>query len=166
MNFLGFDISGIITFLKILGSTLSLIFFVGIVISILEKRKIILNDKSKRAESFNINHPKETKEQERWNFIKSQFQSKNPMEWRIAIIDADAMLEDLITELGYVGDGFAEKLKSMSIEDFQYIDAAWRVHKLRNILVHQGTSYHLSDREAYQTFQVYDQIFNDTGYIA
>lgn len=167
MIFLGTDISGIILFLKILGFLLSLSFMIGIVISWLGGKKISAVEGIKKANHFNLYQDKqETSEQKRWESIQLHFQSQNPAEWRMAIIDADAMLEDAITKMGYNGSSFGEKLKSMNKSHFPHLDAAWYVHKVRNNLAHQGTQYHLSDREAYQVFKTYEQIFYEIGYIA
>lgn len=167
MEFLGFDISGIILILKIIGSVLSVVFLVGIIISGLSFLNVSDIKKKRRLNHFNRNEVKEESPREkRWNSIKAHFQSQNPAEWRMAIIDADSMLEDLITSMGYSGDTFGEKLKSIRHENVPFLESAWHVHKLRNTLAHQGTGYYLSDREAYQAYKIYDHIFYTTGYLA
>ena len=166
MIFLGFDISNIIFILKIIGFILTLGFAVGLVLALLGQYNVSEREKRKREEFFDVTYDDHPQEQTRWTDIQAHFQSQNSTDWRMAIIDADSMLEDLITGMGYQGTNFGEKLKSMSHANFPSLDAAWHVHKLRNTLAHQGSSYHLTDRESYQAFKIYEQIFHDTGYIS
>lgn len=160
------DFSGIILFLKILGFLLSLAFLVGIVVSWLGAKDVDQLNEIKEHQHFLTTHDIETPEEKRWQAITEHFQSDNPVEWRMAIIDADAMLEDLVTAIGYRGETFGEKLKSIEASDFPHLNNAWYVHKLRNNLAHQGTAYHLSEREAYQAFKIYNAIFHETGYLS
>ena len=166
MYFFGYDISGIVLVLKIIGFLLSVGFSVGIVIYLLKKVKISEKKKHRFENHFVVPERKETHESKRWENIKAHFQSSNPAEWRMAIIDADSMLEDIITELGYTGETMGEKLKSISVHDFPLLDEAWTVHKLRNMIAHQGSHYHLSEREVFQTFKMYEQIFYRTQYLS
>ena len=171
MIFLGYDMSGIVLFLKILGFVLSVGFAVGLVLSILGQRDLFIKKKNRRENYFNdtLNNSQssmESREMKRWQNIKAHFQSKNPTDWRMAIIDADAMLEDIIESMGYRGASFGEKLKSMNPRNVPFLNDAWHVHKLRNILAHQGSRYNLSEREAYQAHKIYENIFYSTGYIS
>ena len=166
MFLFGFDISGIVIALKILGFLLSVAFAVGIVLSLLAKLKLAEEEDEKYNNHFIKQKPNQNKENIRWNMIVGHFQSKNSAEWRAAIIDADTMLEDIITQLGYSGATFGEKLKSIRPTDFPYINEAWEVHKLRNIIAHQGTGYHLNEREAYRAYKIYEEIFYSSGYLS
>lgn len=170
MIFLGYDISGIVLFFKILGFVLSLAFTVGIVLSLLGMKNLSLKKKQKRDNYFNntihSNNMSKSIEMKRWENIKAHFQSKNPTDWRMAIIDADAMLEDAIEFIGYHGASFGEKLKSMNPANVPFLNDAWYVHKLRNNLAHQGSRYQLSEREAFQAHKIYENIFYSTGYIS
>lgn len=166
MIFLGIDFSWLVLTLKIVGFLLSLAFSTGIVFSLFGIRITREKKREKRENHFNIATDKLTQVEKRWVDIKSHFQSKNPTDWRMAIIDADTMLESLINSLGYIAPTLGEKLKLINSLNFPSIDAAWRVHKLRNTLAHQGTNYNLSEREAYQAFKTYEQIFYENGYLS
>lgn len=163
--FLGFNITEFIFVMKIIGFILSLCFAVILVLYLLKQQKNSAEGRARFDAHFIRYEKEESPQQKRWYRIRDHFQSHNPAEWRMAIIDADAMLEDLITKLGYRGDSFGEKLKSMNAQQFPLLQIAWNVHKLRNVLAHQGSAYPLTEREAYQAFKDYEHIFFETGYI-
>ncbi len=168
MFFLGYDISGLIFFLKILGAFLSTFFFIGIIISYRGLSEVARIKAMKRAEHFSLFNEDLVEEdihQERWNAIKKMFHSNNPSDWKMAVIDADAMLEDIFTHLGFQGVTFGDKLKSATRESFPLIDDAWYVHKIRNNLAHQGFQFQLSERDYHQIYKIYENIFYRTGFI-
>ncbi len=101
----------------------------------------------------------------RWQQIEAHFASTNPNDWRAAIIDADAMLEELITKLGYTGDTFGEKLTQIKPNDFPTIQSAWEAHKMRNVIAHEGTAFNLTERQKEITRRYFEAVFRDMGVI-
>jgi Tfp pilus assembly protein PilE len=161
-----FDIPNFENILKSVGFIFSVLFFVGIVYTLYKQYYLYDIRAKKIAAMFKIkNIIKKNEKTERWNKIKELFQSQNPSAWRMAIIDADSMLEELITSLGYNGATFGEKLKSVNRSNAPWIDDAWHVHKLRNKLAHEGSNYNLTDREVYQALRIYENLFYAFKYI-
>jgi hypothetical protein len=168
-NIFSIDISGIIIFLKIISALLIVGFIGGIIFSYFGKQKI--------NEEFDVefnNHfikpavrQQETSPQQKhWLKLEQMFRSKDPHAWRLAIIDADTMLEEFIDSLGYQGMNLGEKLKNMHYDNVPWLQAAWDVHLLRNKLAHEGTRYPLNEREAYRAYKIYENIFKENGYLA
>jgi len=151
---------------QIVGYSLSVIFFLLIIHFILKWKHLVRQRNSKFAEHFNITKSEESPEQKRWSGIKERFQSNNPSDWRVAILDADSMLEDLLIRLGYEGDTFAERLKSIPKEDFPWLQTAWDVHLVRNKIAHEGSNTYLNERDIQYIFRDYERIFVETGYLA
>ena len=164
MNIFGFDITGLVTVLKVIGFIVSLGFGVGLVIVLLRDRELSEETQKKYQDHFHVHPEQEDPQNQRWNDVIAHFQSHSEPQWRIAIINADIMLEDMVTRLGYQGTTFGEKLKSIPYT-VSWLQDAWNVHLLRNRLVHEGTQY-LTEREAYQAFRTYERIFYETGYLS
>ena len=87
------------------------------------------------------------KTQLRWGRILEQARSGNEHSWRLAILEADIMLSNLLDVNGYKGETMAEKMKQVDRADFNSIDAAWEAHNLRNKIAHGGEAHELSARE-------------------
>lgn len=102
---------------------------------------------------------------ERWNNILGHLMSSNPAEWRLAIIEADSMLDMLLTQLGFKGENMGEKLKSVDRDKFRSIGPAWEVHLVRNRIAHEGSSFQLNEREVKRIISLYEQIFKEFHYI-
>ncbi len=102
---------------------------------------------------------------ERWLKTLSYLFSQHASDWKLAIIEADSMLESLMDQLGFKGETFGDKLKSTDQEKFKGLTSAWEVHTIRNRIAHEGTSFELSQREAKRAIALYEQIFRQYGYI-
>lgn len=97
----------------------------------------------------------------RWQHISSLGSGTSASEWREAIIEADIMLDDMLTRQGYVGDGVGEKLKSVDSADFNTLQDAWEAHKVRNQIAHEGSSFDLSESLVRRTLARYESVFRE-----
>lgn len=101
----------------------------------------------------------------RWDQVVELFASAAPSDWRVAIIEADSMLDSLVTSLGYVGDTLGEKMKGIDKGNFPTLDEAWEAHKVRNRIAHDGVDFQLSETDKNQVWKMYEKVFTDAGYI-
>ncbi len=102
---------------------------------------------------------------QRWQQVERHIQSTNQNDWRLAILEADIMLDDLISSRGYVGEGLGEKLKQVRPEDLNSIEAAWEAHKIRNKIAHEGSAHELNEREVKRVIGLYKQVFTEAKFI-
>lgn len=103
---------------------------------------------------------------EKWLKVMEWAYSENPADWRLAIMEADVMLEDVLRKSGYPGDTIGEMLKSAGGADqFLSLDAAWEAHKVRNNIAHGGSDYQLSERETRRAIGLFEQVFREFGVI-
>ncbi|MEX2028957.1 MAG: hypothetical protein WD963_00540 [Candidatus Paceibacterota bacterium] len=91
--------------------------------------------------------------------------SQHPGDWKLSIIEADAMLETLMNQLGFKGETLGDKLKSATQETFRNLTSAWEVHTIRNKIAHEGAGLELSQHETKRLIAIYEQIFREYGYI-
>lgn len=101
----------------------------------------------------------------RWERVEQYMTSLNPSDWKIAILESDNILDDIVERIGYKGATLGERLKNIESSDFPYLEEAWQAHKLRNALAHKGTNYELTRSEAEQAINIYNRIFKSLGYL-
>lgn len=102
---------------------------------------------------------------ERWEAILRDVSSENPNDWRQAIIEADIILDELVTKMGYRGETLGDKLKQIERSDFNTLDEAWQAHKVRNRIAHSGSDYILTQREARRVIELFREVFHEFRYI-
>ena len=100
---------------------------------------------------------------ERWQELMGHLESDNPNDWKLAIIEADVMLDDAIKERGYAGETLGERLRSVSPTQMQTLDDAWEAHKVRNEIAHGGADFILTHKLARDTVTRYQRVFEELG---
>lgn len=101
----------------------------------------------------------------RWEQILLHVASENPNDWRLAIIEADIILDEMVKSMGYAGASLGERLKRIEQSDFTSIEAAWEAHKVRNRIAHSGSDFILTQREARRIISLYEQVFREFEYL-
>lgn len=113
-------------------------------------------------------HPAEAeveRDHSRWDHVRSLIESPHENDWRQAIIEADIMLDDLLSQLGYAGQSVGEKLKAVNPERFQTIRNAWDGHMIRNKIAHEGAAFKLEEHQAHRTVALYETVMREHGEI-
>lgn len=101
----------------------------------------------------------------RWNRIMEQAHADNEQNWRLAILEADIMLNELLDLKGYKGDTMADKMKQIDRADFNTVDDAWEAHKVRNRVAHDGSAHVLNDREVRRVIGLYERVLKESRVI-
>lgn len=101
----------------------------------------------------------------RWESIQKHIVENSPEAWRIAIIEADIMLDETLREAGYVGQSIGEMLKGANTQSFKTVQDAWDAHKVRNDIAHVGSDFVLTKRTAQETIMHFERVFREFGAI-
>jgi len=101
----------------------------------------------------------------RWAKIKKHLESESPSDWRQAILEADALMDEIIKKIGYKGETFGERLSHIHPAQFKSLDEVWRAHKIRNRIAHEGTKFDLTKEEAEQVLGLYEKALTELEFI-
>jgi hypothetical protein len=105
------------------------------------------------------------KKNDRWQKVLDLVHSTNDSDWRLAIIEADNILDEMVTRIGYKGENLGEKLKSVEPSDFLTLQEAWEAHKVRNKIAHEGLSFRMDHREAKRVVAQFEKVFKEFEFI-
>lgn len=101
----------------------------------------------------------------RWKRIQEQAGSDDDQGWRLAILEADILLNELLDTLGYKGETMADKMRAVERADFKTIDLAWEAHRARNRVAHEGAAHLMNEREVRRIIGMYEQIFREFKFL-
>ena len=93
-----------------------------------------------------------------WENILKRLEAKDEANHKLAVIEADKLLDTVLKKLTIPGSTMGERLKAIPVSQLPSIDNVWQVHKLRNHLVHT-TEFVLTDNKAKQAIAIYKQAF-------
>ncbi len=102
---------------------------------------------------------------EKWQKVIIHINSSNPSDWKLAILECDIMLAEILEKMGYLQPSISEKLKSIESSDFTNIENAWEAHKIRNQIAHEGSEFLINEREAKRVIGLYETVFREFEYI-
>jgi len=108
--------------------------------------------KLKRPELLGLT-PEEVKK--RWKNILNISETHGAMSMKLAIIEADALLGDVLKSLMIQGDTLGERLKVVGY-DYPKIKDVWWAHKMRNNLVHDS-GYKVNVRDGRRALKEFEK---------
>lgn len=100
---------------------------------------------------------------DRFTELQAHTESNNPNDWKLAIIEADILLDDLLKQRGYAGISLGDRLKSISPSVLHSLDDAWQAHKVRNQIAHAGADFVLTQKITRETIVMYKRVFEELG---
>jgi hypothetical protein len=101
----------------------------------------------------------------KWKLVEEHINSDDQNKWKLAILESDIILAEMLDKLSLPGESIGEKLKSVESSDFDTIEQAWEAHKIRNAIAHQGSDFLLNQREAKRVIGLYASVFKEFGII-
>ena len=91
-----------------------------------------------------------------WDAVQKHFFSGNMNDLKVAVMEADNILNDALRYAGIPGTSLGEKLKNLKRDQVPNLEDVWAAHKLRNDIAHE-TSFVLkrdAAERALESFQV------------
>jgi hypothetical protein len=85
----------------------------------------------------------------RWDAIAHHLDSPREADWKVAVIEADKLVDDALAKAGFPGETFGDRLSNIQPGTLLSLDGVWWAHKVRNRLAHE-TDYFLRYTEAKQ----------------
>lgn len=96
----------------------------------------------------------------KWKRIKERLASGIESEAKLAIIEADSLLNEYLIKIGYPGETLGERLDKLTKDVLSNLEEVREAHKVRNNIVHDPT-YRLNLEEAKRVLAIYEKALKD-----
>lgn len=96
----------------------------------------------------------------KWGEIQRHVDSTKEAEWKMAVIEADKLMEDVLKKAGFPGETMGERLMAIQQGQLQSLDYIWEAHKIRNRLAHD-TNYFLRQAEAQRAVKLFSRALEE-----
>jgi hypothetical protein len=147
--------------LEFFGLVIALIFFAGVIYFIIETgwftyrvglfRHIVLQSNISRRQA-----------QESWRRIEEQFYRGGESDLKVAILEADKLLNDALREAGIMGIQLGDRLKKTTTGQVPNLNELWQAHKLRNQIAHEP-NFKLKRDLAERALGIYETALRNLG---
>jgi hypothetical protein len=127
----------------------------GIIVLIIKTNWLGLKVERFRHIVLQTNFPKETAKKE-WAKIEEHFYKGDENDLKVAVIEADKLLEEALKEAGVRGTHLGDRLKNLKKDQLPNLDQLWQAHRLRNDIVHQPT-FKLKRDLAEKALNIYEE---------
>ena len=99
----------------------------------------------------------------KWQEIEELLNKSNEMSYKLAILEADNLLDHVLKSMFFSGSTLGERLK-VACYKYEKLRQVWQAHKIRNQFVHE-TNYHLDYKEAKRALNIFKKGFEELGVI-
>ena len=161
-------VDAIISYGQIIGVLISIFCMVGMVI-VGKKMEALYRPGSKniiekaKEENIFVKIPKE-KTVKVWKDILAKIHSMNASDWLLAVIHADALMDDILKGMGLPGETMADRLKSLDVSKLKSLDDVWEAHKIRNKVAHSPATL-LRHDELLRAINLYKKALKELEFI-
>ena len=100
----------------------------------------------------------------KWSEIEELVKLGNPSRFKSAIMEADKLLDFALKNLGYPGNGLADRMKAIPREKYsrEFFNNMWEAHKIRNEIVH-NIEYEIHSAVAEDAINKFKKTFRELG---
>ncbi len=93
-----------------------------------------------------------------WAKVLKRLETGKEADYKLAVIEADSLLYDILKKMEYKGETMAKILEQVNATILPNIQQIWEVHKIRNNIVHDP-DYELSLEQARKILGIYEKSF-------
>lgn len=101
----------------------------------------------------------------KWKNVVKRLETGNEEEYKLAVLEADGMLEQTLQRMGFTGDTVAERLLKVSTGIISNLPEIRAANSVRNNIVHDP-SYRLTLSEARRIIEIYEVAFTGLDLVA
>lgn len=99
-----------------------------------------------------------------WQQVERRMHIGDEAQIKLAVIEADKILDEILKMAGLKGETMADRLKRLNPAQLSNIESVWQVHKMRNRIVHEP-DFHVTHAEAEYAVEVYRAALKELGLI-
>jgi hypothetical protein len=92
---------------------------------------------------------------QQWSALVAHLDSPHESDWKVAVIEADKLVDDALARAGFSGETFGDRLSNIQPGTLLSLDGVWWAHKIRNRIAHEA-DYFLRYTEARQAVGYYE----------
>jgi hypothetical protein len=95
-----------------------------------------------------------------WTKVQSKLKDGSADSLRLAIVEADGVVDEALQRMGLSGETFADRLGHLNPEKYHTLDKLWDAHRVRNNLVHTP-DFQVSTAKAEEAIAAYEAFLKD-----
>lgn len=91
----------------------------------------------------------------KWDKIRKKIESGEESKYKVAIIEADNIIDNLLLRMKYKGENMSERLEGINPRQIENIEDLKKAHEARNRIIHEE-NFHLTKEQAEEIIKYYE----------
>ena len=145
---------------KIVFIVISIYLLVWIVVLLLKTKWFRLRFSGDAAEFLGYRSVGPRKATKRWRRISRRLASGKKEEYKLAIVEADRFLDEVLTKIGYQGKTMADRLEQITQSNLSSVDSVREAHTIRNTIMHEP-DYDITLDETKRVLDIYEKALRE-----
>lgn len=102
---------------------------------------------------------------EQWEAIVNRLKKGDEANLKLAVIEADNLMDDLLKRMGLPGSTFEERLKQIEVQEIKSVNKIWETHQLRDKIIHTP-DFHFTQEEAEMAVSNIEEALRELEYLS
>lgn len=99
-----------------------------------------------------------------WRQILKRLKTEESINWKLAVLEADKIMDEILKMSGYRGDTVHDRFKQVAPEILSNIERVHQAHRVRDRIAREP-DFIITKEEAIEVVKVYEQAFKELGLI-
>lgn len=100
----------------------------------------------------------------RWEEIQRRLELGNISQYKVAVLEADSIANEILGVAGYKGENLGEKLEAATHGQLSKPDELREAHDIRNRIIHER-DFHVDRQLAESTVKIYENLLKELEFI-
>lgn len=96
----------------------------------------------------------------RWEKILERIETENPSQYKVAVLEAEALAEEILSGIGWQGENMDVRLTAVTDSQLESRLGLLEAHQVRNAII-QNREYQISREDALSTLDRYKRFFDE-----
>ncbi|MAG44494.1 hypothetical protein CL633_01245 [bacterium] len=146
--------------IKIIIIIFSILLLIAIIVLRIKSWPWIMEDFRLRFRGTDIPTFPKPRMRRKWESIRTRMHTREESNYKLAIIEADKMLDQILEASGYPGENLGQRLEKITSAQFSNIQDLLQAHGLVSKLS-QNMEYEVKFHEAEQAFKAYEKTLDE-----
>ena len=153
--------ASVLTYAKIVSGIISALLFAGIVVLMMKFYKTMGTSPIDRlSESIRASAIPKERIGKQWERIKARIVRGSEAEWKLAVIEADKLCDNILRRMGYHGESMDQRLKAIKPAQLSSLENLKVAHQVYLTVV-QDPSFSPSQYEAQEALRNYETFLQE-----
>lgn len=100
-----------------------------------------------------------------WDEIKARLQKGDEANLKLAVVEADGLVAEILKRMGLPGADMGERLKQIEKQEVKSVDKIWATHEIRNRIIHEP-NFSLTQEEAEAAVANIEEALKELEYLS